>query len=297
MELENLTEREIYNETETEDKSIELAQSIGLLPCFKVCCNKRILVSAKKNRNAIQYVFRCTTKTCRKEYSLRANSFFSKSKLSISQILLLIYFFVKNETNIESLIRKTKIKDRKTIVDWLSFLREICTKYFELFPILIGGPGKKVEIDEVHLVKRKNNVGRLIREQWCFGGYDVESKLGFIVAVADRRRETIWPLISQFISVGSEITADEALIYNGLEELGYTLKRVNHSRNFVNPQNGATTNHIESMWQKVKQIHKSQYGTSRTTLNAHLNEFMWRQRFGKSLYYFVEHIKLVYNIN
>jgi hypothetical protein len=114
--------------------------------------------------------------------------------------------------------------------------------------------------------------------------------------VPDRTRNTIWPLIQQYISVGTTITTDEALIYRGLKSLGYVHKTVNHKRNFVNPIDGSTTNHVESMWQKVKQIHKQQFGTARTTLKSHLDEFMWRQRFGKSFLTFVNHIKEQYNI-
>ena len=40
-----------------------------------------------------------------------------------------------------------------------------------------------VEIDECLLVCRKYNVGRMVQEQWVFGGYDVQSIVGFMVPV------------------------------------------------------------------------------------------------------------------
>jgi hypothetical protein len=44
---------------------------------------------------------------------------------------------------------------------------------------MIGGDGVVVEVDEALLVKRKNNMGRFVREQWVFGGYCPSTKEGF----------------------------------------------------------------------------------------------------------------------
>ena len=63
---------------------------------------------------------------------------------------------------------------------------------------------------------------------------------------------------------------------------GYLHLTVNHSVNFVDPDTGATTNHIESTWQKAKQKHKKRVGTNRHLLETHLNEFVWMRRFGGS---------------
>jgi len=40
--------------------------------------------------------------------------------------------------------------------------------------------------------------------------------------------------------------------YRDLDSHGYTHHTVNHSIQFVNPENGANTNRIEGTWQKVK---------------------------------------------
>jgi len=57
----------------------------------------------------------------------------------------------------------------------------------------------------------------------------------------------------------------------------------------------ATTNHVESVWQKAKQKNKSMYGTHRHMLNNYLAEFLWRQRFSSNPFQkFVDHIRFVY---
>ena len=56
-------------------------------------------------------------------------------------------------------IRELKLTEKR-VVDWCNFHRDICTDHFERHPILLGGPGSVVEIDERRFGKRKYNVGR-----------------------------------------------------------------------------------------------------------------------------------------
>eukprot|EP00731_Ephydatia_muelleri_P008455 Em0004g793a len=88
-----------------------------------------------------------------------------------------------------------------TIVDWKNFCRDICLEYFIRNPVVIGGPGQTVEIDECLLVRRKYNVGHQVREQWVFGGYDVATKVGFMVPVDRRDAATLLPVIQKYIAL------------------------------------------------------------------------------------------------
>ncbi|KCZ81350.1 hypothetical protein H312_01231 [Anncaliia algerae PRA339] len=129
-----------------------------------------------------------------------------------------------------------------------------------------------------------------------FGVYQPSSKEGFLYDVPNILRETLIPIIQAYIRQGSVIISDCARVYDSLRFEGYTHFTVNHTEIFVDPITGATTNHVESKWQKLKEKCKSRYGTHRTILKSYLGEFMWCQRFGNSLSKFFEQIRLCYPI-
>jgi hypothetical protein len=65
-----------------------------------------------------------------------------------------------------------------------------------------------IKIDECMLVRRKYNLGHLVREQWVFGGREVDTLDCFVVPVENRARENLLPLILANIRQCSIITSD-----------------------------------------------------------------------------------------
>ena len=57
---------------------------------------------------------------------------------------------------------------------------------------------------------------------------------------------------------------------------------VNHSVNFVDPATGVHTKNIESYWNRVKRKFKHMKGVHESMVNSYLDEFMWRERHGRS---------------
>ncbi|KCZ74252.1 hypothetical protein H311_04784 [Anncaliia algerae PRA109] len=158
------------------------------------------------------------------------------------------------------------------------------------YPILIGGPGHIVEIDECQLVCRKHNLGHIVRSCWILGGYDISTFECFFVRIEDKREDTLLPIIRQHVREGSIIYTDCLRSYNNLNLYGYLHNTFNHSRNFIDPGTGACTNHIESMWQKLKAKSKERFGTHRSTLDSHIFEFIWRKKFSRRFSVYVSHI-------
>lgn len=129
-------------------------------------------------------------------------------------------------------------------------------------------------------------IGRIVPEQWIFGGYDPIDKQGFLIPVPHRDAATLLPIINQYILPGTTIHSDMWAAYNNIGQMGFQHQTVNHSLHFVDPQTGVHTNHVEAMWQRAKSKFKSMMGpTNRDSIPDYLSEFMWTQRFPENRFF------------
>ena len=153
-------------------------------------------------------------------------------------------------------------------------------------PVQIGGPEHIVEIDESLFSRRKYNRERIVPEQWISGGYDPATMEDFLLLVPRRNAATLMPLIIQWVRPGTEIWINMWGACNGIAAQGFQHDVVNHQYNFVDPNTGVTTNHVETMWQRAKAKFKSMFGaTDRDMSPDYFSEFMWNQRFKEHSYF------------
>ena len=89
----------------------------------------------------------------------------------------------------------------------------------------------KLEIDESLFAQKKynNGPGQAVPEQWVFGGYDPNTKKGFLITVDARDADTFLPIIQEWVAPDTTIYSDQWRAYNNLQNIGYNHQMVNHS--------------------------------------------------------------------
>ncbi len=66
-----------------------------------------------------------------------------------------------------------------------------------------------------------------------------------VFSVEKRDANTLLPIIEKHVRVGTMIHSDEWRAYNRLSSLGYEHQTVNHSENFVNPENESQESFVQ----------------------------------------------------
>lgn len=249
--------------------------------------------------------WRCTFKSCRKNYSLYGQTFFKKSKLEINQTLKLAYFWLA-EVRPKSLLIITG-QSKPTITAYLKFFRQLVCDSLDFEDIVIGGDNVIVEIDESKFGKNKYHRGHSVNGAWILGGVErtPERKM-FLCEVKDRTEETLLSIIRTHVNPGSIIMTDCFRSYFNLNEY-YTHQTVNHKENFVNPENGACTNTIEGTWGALKYKIAPRNRTNSLNddgelidggINDFFGEFQWRRKNAEDLWEaFLNALKTIEYIN
>ncbi|EFO86504.1 hypothetical protein CRE_02584 [Caenorhabditis remanei] len=200
------------------------------------------------------YEWRCRLskgKDCSSK-SIKSDSFFAKSKLSLYQAVKILVLW--NQRLSSKNIASESGVSEQSICDWKNFLREICVRIEERYP-KIGGLDHIVEIDESNVHTRKYGRGQGIQEDWVLGGVDRSTGRVFAQRVPNRAAITLVPLLQKSIEKSSIVYSDECLIAN---------RRV-------------CTNGVEAMWSRMKKPFKSSNGTSSDLLSSYISEFVCRE--------------------
>ena len=108
--------------------------------------------------------------------------------------------------------------------------------------------------------------------------------LGYMEVVPDHTAATLLPIIQAHSAPGTIIHSDEWASYNRVASLSNVASHsvVNHSVTFVDPATGTHTQNVESYWNRVKHKFKKMKGCHAHQLPSYLDEFMWRERKGRT---------------
>ncbi len=237
-------------------------------------CGKQCLEIVDKTISD-KWIFRC--RQCRKKFSIRLDSIFSKSKLKLQNLVVILYAF---SSGLSVKHTKTFLKQevsQHSIIQWYTYLREICSLSLLYTPIKLGANRSVVQIDEAFIgSKRKYSRGYQRGISECiFGLIDVTTKQSVLRLVPNIKTETLVPIIKEYCVQNAEIHSDEAAMYRNLTSDGFIHKTVCHQDNFVG-RDGIHTNDIESYWGHLKNHFRKMNGTNRNMLPLHVDEYMYR---------------------
>jgi hypothetical protein len=167
---------ELYSSTRC---TVTHLRNVGLLARSMQCpkCGEQMTESEYSSGDGLRW--RCNRRICRVARSIRDNSFFARSHLPLKEQILFIHLWCKGYP--ASLVESDFEYSHATIVDWSRFCRDICLWHVEtdLDHSVIGGPGLVVEIDESLIVRRKYNRGRMLSQEWVFGGVERRTSNGW----------------------------------------------------------------------------------------------------------------------
>ena len=160
-------------------------------------------------------MWRCMNKNCKRRINIQYRAFFEQSKLDLWQVIGLTYIWC---TNVMGLLMNWTLA-ANIQSDWFQFCRDVCETYFLVNPVQIGGVCHIVKIDESLFARQKYNCGRLVAEQWVFGGYDIQTKHDFLVPVPRRDAATLLPIIQPWVLPNTEIWTDMWAAYNNVAQI------------------------------------------------------------------------------
>ncbi|KAL5484014.1 hypothetical protein EMCRGX_G020440 [Ephydatia muelleri] len=141
--------------------------------------------------------------------------------------------------------------------------------------MVIGGPGKEVEIDESKFGRRKYNRGRVVDGHRVFGGMERGSGDCFMVEVPRRDAAILLLITATNVRPGTIVYSDEWAAYNQLSATVVVVHwTVNHSLHFVDPVTGAHTQGVEGMWSSCKRMMREEKTMNSQLFDTYLPEYV-----------------------
>ncbi|XP_049316680.1 uncharacterized protein LOC125779385 [Bactrocera dorsalis] len=256
----------IFNTFQTKESCILFCEEEGLIARGRTCRVNRLPMVLSMTGNSTVGTLRCRKGSCRMRsgISRSTGTWLENVRIPLPQVFYLMFCYASHWSH--DVVRKNSIVRESilssaTICDWYNYCREAVVLYqVENQEAVgkIGGPGKKVQIDESKFGKRKFNKGRSVEGHWVLGMIADENDDLRLEVCPDnvRSAEVLIPLIKKHVAPGITISTDCWKAYDGLANHGYEHRKVNHS----DPDNpfvaadGTHTQRIESQWRVIKRF-------------------------------------------
>ena len=217
---------------------------------------------------------------CRQQISVLAKTVSYRSNLSLMAWFYGMLLFANSSAGMRmGFVRRQLGLGTKSTARLCRLIRLQMSAYDR--PRRVGGPGKKVYIDETFL--------KYVVTEPCEGSRAAPKVImgfacdGVILAgiIADRRRETTFAAIKRFVRPGSVLVTDNHASYKHLSISGWEHVTVNHAV-FWSDFRGNTLNEIETYWRVLKRALSSYRMVEEGNLWLYLAEVEFRYNLRKS---------------
>lgn len=224
-----------------------------------------------------RWKFSCWARSCRVEMSLYSYTFFSGSKLSANQILLLAKLWL-DKASVDTAMSFTGHSSHTVSIFWKHF-RQLVASSLDIEDTVIGGPGIVVQVDETKLGRRKYHRGHRVEGVWVVVGVELtDLRKVFIVPVEKRDASSLREIITTHVVPGSIIQSDCWRGYDWLNtNIDFVHQTVNHSIGFIDVDTGVHTNVVEGTNSGIKR-RISIRNRVKNGIEGHLDEFIWRRK-------------------
>ncbi len=229
-------------------------------------------------------LYKCKSKECRKQFTVRVGNIFEESHLPMHKWLQAIYLLVSSKKGFSAhQMHRVLEVQYKTAWFLCHRIREAMRTGGPLEPF--GGGGGDVEIDETFIGKDKdaNPTGKRAAP-WEEANkvltlVDRQRGQAYSVVIKDLKSSTILPIVQQSVNYETRILTDEARRLRPVGGKFHTHKRVNHTqKEYVNLQDRSIhTNTVEGYFSIFKRGMKGVYQhCSSKHLHRYLAEFDFR---------------------
>ena len=176
-----------------------------------------------RSHNNDGYIWNCNGPDCnRSRKSIRDGSYLGggTAKMPLTSICSTLYTFsaYMSQVMAESLL--DNVASKGTISVWFNFYRELLSWDMITHPVMLGGRGVEVKVDESFFSgKRKYHRGRMlpgVPDPWVLGLLDTTTQKVVMLNVPDRSADTMIPLIQAYVAPHTIITTDGWAAYGRL---------------------------------------------------------------------------------